>query len=127
MRVSLRPTTGQFTRALTRVPQEEWPPGYARVLTNPPAEVWRSRDFLLMVFEDHGYTRLSVLHTTFDQGGRFADGITWDELQQLKRQCGRGEQWAVECYPADTSVVNVQNMRHLWLLDAPPPYGWQNR
>jgi hypothetical protein len=58
-------------------------------------------------------------------GDRWADGITWDTLQLLKRECGHGERWAVEVYPPDTDIVNVANMRHLWLLRAPPPFGFR--
>lgn len=52
------------------------------------------------------------------------DGITWDELQALKRQCGFGDRFAVEVYPADLDVVNVGNLRHLWVLQGALPFAW---
>jgi hypothetical protein len=124
MRTTYRTTTGAFTRSITQVPQEEWPPDYERVMTSAPTEVWRSRDYLLMAYQDNGYTRLSVLRIALTTHATWADGIAWDELHRLKRECGRGDQWAVEVYPADAAVVNVANMRHLWVMDAPPAYGW---
>lgn len=32
---------------------------------------------------------------------------------------------AGEVFPAESDVVNVANMRHLWLLREPPPFGWR--
>ena len=58
--------------------------------------------------------------------GRWKDDITWDELQEIKRQAGYGNQMAVEIYPDDLDIVNVANMRHLWILDEPLPIGWKN-
>lgn len=43
---------------------------------------------------------------------------------RLKAECGRGDKWAVELYPPDEAVVNVANIRHLWLLPEPPAFGW---
>jgi hypothetical protein len=28
-------------------------------------------------------------------------------------------------YPPVDEIVNVANMRHLWLLDEAPPYAWR--
>ncbi len=95
----------------------------------PPglAEVWVSREFLVQVFRhprDAGHERLTICRTQQNGAGRWEDGISWDELQQLKRECGRGDRWAVEVYPADTSIVDDANMRHLWLLPEAPPFAW---
>ena len=32
---------------------------------------------------------------------------------------------AVEVFPADDQVVNVANMRHLWVLPEPLPFAWE--
>lgn len=93
-------------------------------LTLPPFEVWRSRDYMVQLFRDHGHVRITVNRTHQPDGIDWADGITWDELQAIKSEVGRGDVWAVELFPPDDAVVNVSNMRHLWLLDEPPPYGW---
>jgi hypothetical protein len=107
---------------LAPVPMEDWP------LNKPPmlTEVWRSRDYLVQVFDEQGIERLSVARTQIDTAnGRWLDGIAWDDLQRLKHECGRGEFNAVEIYPADKDVVNVANMRHLWVIRAPLPFGWR--
>jgi hypothetical protein len=57
--------------------------------------------------------------------GRWLDGITWDELQHLKMLAGYGDRVAVEIYPPDSEVVNIANIRHLWLLNEVPTFMWQ--
>ena len=109
----------KWPETLVSVPRESWP-----ATNNPPAEVWRSRSFLVQIYQERGAERLSTCrtHTT---GDRWADNITWDELQEIKRQCGRGMKFAVEIFPADNEVVNVANMRHLWILPDAPAFAWR--
>lgn len=54
------------------------------------------------------------------------DGITFDELMQLKRECGRGDLDALEVYPADFDLVNVANMRHLFIVPGGVSFAWRN-
>lgn len=104
---------------LRMVPREMWPVAPAGLV-----EVWRSRRFLVQVYAaSEGAERVSVNRVVI-AGDRWADGITWDDLQSVKREIGRGERWAVEVFPADSAVVNVANMRHLWLLPERPAYAW---
>jgi len=70
--------------------------------------------------------RLSVCRTTLNDD-RWQDGITWDELQQLKQQCGYGELDAIEIYPADAHLVDVANMRHLWVMAEPVSFKWRRK
>lgn len=113
----------RYGLTLARIPDADWP--FLPALPNPPREVWRSRDFLVQIFIEDGHLRLSVCRTSFNgSGDRWADGISWDDLQRLKGECGRGDRWAVELFPPDAEVVNVANLRHVWLV-AEPPYGWK--
>lgn len=108
---------------LVRVPRAEWP---AIVSDPPPREVWRSRGFVLMVYPAPGeMERLTVCRTAIQTNGRFADGISWDDLQRLKSECGRGDREAVELYPRDRDVVNVGNLRHLWVVKDGLPFAWR--
>lgn len=104
---------------MTPVPREQWP-------ATPPGvvAVWRSRDFLAQLYGHEALRRLSVSRTSI-RGDRWADGITWDELQRVKSECGFGCVDAVEVYPPDRDVVNVGNLRHLWLMEAPLPFAWR--
>ena len=119
-RRQLERDNAKFPTVLSRIPESEWPVGGR----GAQIEVWRSRDYLVQVFQDGpGVIRLSVCRTMM-RGERFADEISWDDLQRLKRECGRGDLSAVEFYPADQDVVNVANMRHLWIFDSGPQPPW---
>jgi hypothetical protein len=110
---------------LNKVPDKDWL--YSASRPERLIEVWRSRDFLAQVFqEENGILRVSVCRAEIDaSNGRWRDGISWEELQQVKREIGRGHLDAVEVYPADIDVVNVANMRHIWVLPDPLPFAWR--
>ncbi len=117
--------------ALKLIPEKDWPPltkKAQKVFESKVSQVWRNRKFMVLVYpEKDGIERLTCFRTLMkDDGSRFVDGITWDELQALKNECGRGDRWALEVYPADSKIVNVSNMRHLWVLPAgkTPDMGW---
>lgn len=87
---------------------------------------WRSNRFLVQLFGDQ-VQRITICRTMIDETtGRWLDGITWDEIQEIKRAIGFGHRDAVEVYPADEDVVNVSNMRHIWLVD-PLPFAWRRK
>lgn len=71
--------------------------------------------------------RISVNRTAIKRDGQYTEEVTWQALQDLKQQCGYGDRIAVEIFPADIDIVNVANMRHLWVY--PPGYvlgfGWK--
>lgn len=125
IRETLNRENERYTETLQRIPREQWghlylPPGLM--------EVWRSRDYLVQVFETahDGIVRLTICRSAIDfEAGRWADGIPWDVLQRLKRECGRGGYDAVEVFPADEDLVNVANMRHLWVLPDKLPFAWR--
>lgn len=96
---------------MVAVPKEAWPRGFVERV-----EVWRSREFLVQVFPvEDALVRLSVNRTKIDRDGKFKGDITWDELQWIKSACGYGDRDALEVYPPDGDIVNVANMRHLWV------------
>lgn len=117
---------------MQEIPADLWPEELRRAKAMPglksrPIKAWRSKTFLAVLYADRGARRLSVNRTTMSstRPHRFEDGITWDELMRVKSECGLGDVWAVEIYPPNEEVVDVANMRHLWLLAAPPPYAWR--
>ena len=104
-------------------PRAEWPETRANVL-----RVLRSRGFLVQEYaaEAPAMVRLSINRTALASGGDWAQEINWEELQRLKREAGYGDQEAVEVFPTDRDVVNVANMRHLWILPAGTlPFVWR--
>lgn len=108
---------------LQPVPKGEWPP---TPIDRRPIEAWRSQDFFVQVYMDKGAERLSIIRTSIT-GNSWDDNITWDEIQRLKRECGRGDRDAVEIYPADKDIVNVANMRHIFILSEPFSLTWRTR
>lgn len=111
-----------FTKHLTLIPREEWPPTTAKLI---PDECWRSQEFLVQIFRTDGKpVRLSICCTALAPDGSWKDGITWDELQKVKADVGFGDSWAVEVYPPEEHVVNVANFRHLWIVPA-PDFAWR--
>lgn len=90
-----------------------------------PIKAWRSRKFLAQLYQDKGFLRLSVNRAEVTNDGHWKDGITWDDLQEVKRQCGFGDCWAVEIFPAEDEVVNVAAIRHLFLMKSAPSCAWK--
>lgn len=107
---------------LQEIPRWQWPNPIA-----PQLRVLRSRDFLVQEFaaDAPAVVRLSVCRTSV-AGDRWQDGITWDELQRLKHECGYANCDAVEVFPADIDVVNVANTRHIWVMREPVSFAWRN-
>lgn len=126
-RRQLKHDNERWPETLAKVPPHEWPD--VDISIRKPVEVWRSRDFLVLLYsEEREIVRMSVCRTAMnDTGKRFADGISWDDLQRLKSECGFSDADAVEIYPRDSDVVNVANMRHLWILPGILPFGWRNK
>lgn len=121
------------------VPRSEWAKGIATPGRHPAydpnrREVWLGCGFLAQVFHnvrqidgnDSVDVRISINRTEW-RNGRWVGDITWDELMGVKRAIGRGSQWCTEVYPPDDEVVDVANMRHLWLLSEAPSYAWRKR
>lgn len=111
--------------ALTPIPKEDYPP-FMRHAKNPPVQCWLSKKYLVQLYaEKGGAMRLSVSRSRVKSGGGWQENITWEELQQIKREVGFGDYYAVEVYPRDVDIVNVANIRHLWVLEQPLPFiGW---
>lgn len=104
------------------------PARLTRVDDGPPRpdsmlSVWRSRHFIVQEHRHHNCIRLTINRTTVTRTGEWDSNISWEELQQIKRDVGHGDRVAVEIFPKDQNVVNVANMRHLWIPDTPPDYG----
>lgn len=112
-------TNRQRSAEFQVIPKEQWPVAPPNLI-----RAWVNNRFMVRLYNEVGALRLSVSRVKVVAGGRWEDGITWDELQDVKRAVGYGECCAVEIFPADRDVVNVANMRHLWLPLQPIKFGW---
>ena len=92
---------------------------------SPPYLVYRNARFLVQMFhEEHG-VRMTVNRTEIKSNGDWEDGITWDELYELKKQVGLGDAWGYECYPPKGYFINDANMRHIFIPhEAVEQVGW---
>lgn len=93
-----------------------------------PDKVYLSRKYMVLLYEREtseypNMKRMSVCRVQRNQHG-YVDGLTWDELQSIKRDIGFADAYAVEVYPRDCDIVNVANFRHLWILEKPLDIGW---
>jgi len=108
---------------LTEVPRDEWP---ERLHDPKRMRVFRSRELLVQeFFEGDEIVRLSVNVVRVGSNGRWEDGITWEDLQTVKDELGYAGRDAVEVFPAQDDLVNVANMRHLWVLPYRLPFIWR--
>lgn len=130
----------RFIRAYLKAENKKWP---AHLMPVPAADVppqalnaqskvvgvFRSATHLVQVYEGVSpvLVRLTVQRTAIDDEGGWLQGISWEDLQRLKREAGYGAFDAVEVYPADTDVVNVANMRHLWVMQSELPFKWTKK
>ena len=107
--------------SLKEIPRSEWP-----TPDGPQLRVLRSRDFLVQEYPAEGMAlvRLSVNITSMD-GTRWKDGIPWEDLQRIKAEVGYPMHDAVEVFPRATDVVNVANMRHIWIMRDLLPFAWR--
>lgn len=103
------------------VPEVEWPNHNQKNLK----QVYLNNEFLVQEFhEDNNVIRLSVCSVK-RKGSKWVDGITWDQLNEIKSKVGFSNMFALECYPEQKNIVNVANMRHLWILPERLPFAWQ--
>jgi hypothetical protein len=115
---------------LVPIPESDWP-SRPHTATARPVALWRSRNYLVTQwacpdFQGIVARRLSINRTTMGVNGHWDQDIPWEHLQRCKRETGHGAWYAVEIYPRDCDIVNVANMRHLWLLAEPLSIGWFN-
>jgi hypothetical protein len=116
----LRRDNARYPEALIDIPVSDWPADLPTSSDSIRVRVMRSRKFLVQVFAQGMVTRLSVNRTEWDSAEkRWREDISWDDLQRLKREAGFGDACAVELFPPDNDVVNVANMRHLFITPCP--------
>lgn len=125
-RRQLRKENSKQSMELQLIPRLLWP----EIGKNNESllRVWRSREFLVQEYYEPSpaLVRLSVLRADIDPAsGRWVDGITWDDLQRIKNECGYSDHDALEAYPAAKDVVNVANLRHIWVMQSKVEFVWR--
>ncbi len=108
---------------LKEVAKNRWPTSDSRYL-----RVFKNDKYLVQTMTDNGFIRITV--NLIENIGtmmtpKWAEGISWDNLQNIKDSIGFKDRWCVECYPPTQDIINVANMRHLWVLEEMPKFGWK--
>ena len=108
---------------MEEVPRSKWEHLNLGIPEADAFRVFKSDRFLVQIRRHNYAVRLCVCKCKFKkfgQGIEYADGITWDELQEIKNQCGYENSWLCEYYPPKDKLINVANIRHLWVMDKDP-------
>lgn len=88
----------------------------------------RNRDFLVQIFKEEYATRLSINKTKLNKDGSgWEDGIFWDDIQRIKNNLGYRDYCAIEIYPPERDLVNVANIRHVFVVKHEPEFMWKNQ
>lgn len=93
-----------------------------------PLRCWRSRDYSACCSATKPADCCdwpSRASSSTNTRSNTATASAGDALQQIKNETMGTDVWAVECYPPQHLVQNVANMRHLWILEEPPAFGWK--
>jgi hypothetical protein len=119
----------KFSEEMQMIPYEEWPSIHKSTeLKCKPLALWRSKKFMAQVVEEpNGSIRISINRTSINSKYEFIDGISWDDLQNIKNQIGFQDFDCIELYPAREDVVNVANIRHLFVLPESSIYNWSTQ
>lgn len=106
-RLKMGPLRDEFTT----VPPHRWPTG----ITIPEGLFCLLQNGHLLVFLCERPGGLTLMMVQRRNG---KDGLLWDDLQWVKDAVGLGDHEAIEIYPRGSDLVNVANIRHLWVLPA---------
>jgi hypothetical protein len=112
---------------LTPVREDVWPDIHG--MSKKPIAVWQSREFLVQLYDEKAFNgiavnRATICRVTVETNNDWTANIKWEDIQKIKTDIGFGNWYALEIYPRNCDVVNVANMRHLWMLAAPLNIGW---
>jgi len=119
----------KYGRELVKIEYADWPEN-VKNYDGPlkPIAAWRNARFFVQVCEEpNGAVRISVNRTQIDETYNMVAGITWDELYIIKNEIGYADKDCIEIYPAESTLVNVANIRHLFVLNEPHPFNWKNK
>lgn len=89
-------------------------------------KAYRNKCFLITIYKEQFAIRLSINKIEINKKGtRWQDGITWDEIQNIKNKLGYRDMCALEVYPPEDDKVDVANIRHIFIVKNAPPFMWK--
>jgi hypothetical protein len=81
--------------------------------------VWENATYYCAAFACDNAIRLSIMRHDLK------DGLTWDEIRAVKKDCGFADFDALEFYPKESDIVNTGNMRHIFIFEKELPLIWR--
>ncbi|QNE18110.1 hypothetical protein F1D05_09695 [Kribbella qitaiheensis] len=102
--------------------QERWT-SFVRHQNIPTGEqVWQNSRYtvLVAVRNDHavrwaGLEGAHDAHLSFRRRDRQPEPISWRDIQRIKSELCGSEAEALECFPAESRLIDGSNQRHLWV------------
>lgn len=89
--------------------------------------IWMSQNYSAVAWAVHDRSdficRLVINRRELEPDGSWKQGITWDDIQSIKHDCGYGDYDALEVYPRDVNLVFDAPMRHIWVVKEPLNFG----
>lgn len=82
---------------------------FTSYFSEPSIGAWESAQYKVYAFMDQNAIRLDI--EKVDK----SDGLSWDDIRQIKNDCGFQHFDAVEFYPREQDVINTGNFRHIYL------------
>jgi hypothetical protein len=115
--------------------QERWTPFARHQNTTTGEQVWQNSRYMVLVSTRHdrsvrwaGLEGTHDAHLSFRRRDRQPEPITWRDIQRIKSELCGSETEAMECFPAESRLIDGSNQRHLWVWrqDNPgtPRLGW---
>lgn len=113
-------STQQIVAPFREVPRAEW---WVSDVPRPDRlTAYHNQDFIVQSFQVAG----GIIRLAINRNQRilspwvWQDGIAWSQIRAIKQSLGYGDKCGVEIYPPEQHILNIVNVRHLWLLDRSP-------
>ena len=118
-----------YPQKLTPIVREEFPQaGKFGILAQILIDCWVNRYFMVQHLAHSNSEYPDMVHLAINRIKRnqhgWLENISWDDLNSIKQELGYGDWWGIEIYPEDAKLVNVANLRHLWILPKRLNIGW---
>jgi hypothetical protein len=115
--------------------QEPWTPFARHQNTTTGEQVWQNSRYTVLVATRYdrslrwaGLEGTHDAHLSFRRRDRQPEPITWRDIQRIKSELCGSEAEAMECFPAESRLIDGSNQRHLWVWRAgnpdAPQLGW---
>jgi len=116
----------QYSEYLTEISEDNYFAKTGKKFDENLKKCFVSKYFFVQIWEEpEKPVRISICRTELNGKGQWQDNIGWDAIQSIKNSVGYSGMDCVEIYPMQRDVINVANMRHLWVIPGQVEYKWR--